>query len=142
MYYMYRGGKTITLELTHALIMMVGLLVVLLIMSLRDSHHKIADLHEITQDIQAQTAELLDIINPSYDEEADTSDSVEIADSHVQNDELQDRVARLKEEIANTTALIAKTPKHTPYITPLHPDVYNLPHETIPDTSHTIEYVK
>lgn len=112
-------------------------------MYVRDTQQNVADLRDSLFDLHGLVADLHDTLNPSYDAELnDVPDSVEIADSHVQNDELQDRVARLKEEIALTQIRIKNTPKHTPYITPLHPDVYNLPHESIPDTSHTIEYVK
>lgn len=123
--------------------MFIGLLLVLVSLNLRELSKQVADLRDMAQDTQGTLEYVHDLIDPAPSDVApEYVDSVEIADSHVQNDELGDRVARLKEEIAQTTIALKNTPKHTPYITPLHPDVYNLPHDSIPDTSHTIEYVK
>lgn len=110
-------------------------------MNLFYARTEIADLQDVAHKTHAQVADLHDLINPapSDEEYVDMEDSVEIADSDVQNDELQNRVAQLKEDIALAQSRIT-TPSS---VTPLHPDVYNLPNDTIPsETSHTVEYVK
>src|SRR5690606_33149385 len=101
------------------MLMVIGAALLFIVVYIRDLKLEIAELHEIT--LQSH-----EILNPPLSDEALAyEDSVEIADSHVQNEELSNRVARLKEEMALAQFFTEKSPKHTPYITPLHPDVYN-----------------
>lgn len=121
---------------------------------------RIAELHEEITDLRALHMEMHDYVNPgqfSFDEEEHVSDThphEEVADGHdhtetphiepthslEQNIELNERVARLKDDIARIQQSLPKA-KPAPAL-PLHPDVYNLPADDVPDTSHMVEYVK
>lgn len=72
-------------------------------------------------------------------EEKDVAD-VELAMEHEieENIRLNERVARLKEDIADRH-VNTYTPQ--PPI-PLHPDVYNIPDAKLPDTDHMVEYAE
>jgi hypothetical protein len=113
-------------------------------LSVEKTARQVADMHEQLHDILAYTHTTHDIINPNAsfsDEEPDTSDdAIDAPDSQVQNSELNDRVARLKDEIAHAKNVVASF--QSPTNTPLHPDVYNLPYDTIPQSTITEEYVK
>lgn len=121
---------------------------------------RIADMHDEIADLRALHMELHDYINPDYfpfDEEeyvSDTHPHEEVADGHAhtetphiepthsleQNVALNERVARLKDDLSRIQHSLPRV-KPAPAL-PLHPDVYNLPADDVPDTSHTVEYVK
>lgn len=122
----------------------------LIAMSVADTARKVSYIHDQIADLHALTRTTHDIINPSpvdtHDNTptADLSDeepAIEMPDSHVQNMEMADRVAMLKEQIANTTKIVQNLHKPTS-ITPLHPDVYNIPSTDEYVSPNTIEYVK
>lgn len=91
--------------------------------------------------------ELSDTLNPVGNSMVDyeSSEEKDVADVELamereieENIALNERVARLKEEIAD---------RHVNTYTPqppltLHPDVYNIPDAKLPDTDHMVEYAE
>lgn len=121
--------------------------------AIRHSSREIASLQDQIADNHALTLTMHDIMNPAPAEfpdepDVDTHDphtytpDIQHTDSHEQNNELNDRVAMLKEQIARVKGNIGAIKSPTPMITPLHPDVYNIPHEELQLHEFAPEYVK
>lgn len=107
---------------------------------------RIGEMRDEIADLRANTDELIDILNPSSDAEyvEEHEDARTIAEEL--NEDMELRIARIKDEMAAKIAdTRPDTPKSTPYITPLHPEIYNIHPDADqfpPNTSHTVEYVE
>ena len=104
-----------------------------------DNHFLLLTVHDI---INPTPVDLSDEPNVDPHKPHEYTPDIKHTDSHDQNSELNNRVAMLKEQIANVKHTVASFKPAPIMVTPLHPDVYNIPHEQVQLHEFAPEYVK